>query len=69
MNVFSTSVVNVTFEQMVYFIRESNPGFVNVCVILIGAAEREVQVTVDAMEITARSKCMIHVYIPLQLCT
>ena len=50
------SVVSVSFEEAIYHVLESNPSSMIVCVVISGFAERDVEVNVTAMEITAQSK-------------
>ena len=45
--------MKIGFEETMYFVLESSPSSVNVCVILNGTAEREVNVHVTAMDISA----------------
>ena len=49
-------MVKIGFEEIAYFVLESNPSSVNVCVILNGTTEREVNVHVTAMDISATSQ-------------
>ena len=48
----SFSVVIVGFENPIYFVLESDPSSVNVCVILNGTTEREVAVNVTVVGIS-----------------
>ena len=48
-------VVMVGFEETAYFVLESHPSSVNVCVVLNGTTEREVDVNVTAMDMSATS--------------
>ena len=43
----------VGFEETAYFVLESNPSSVNVCVVLNGTTEREVNIGVIAIDISA----------------
>ena len=49
-------MVKIGFEETIYFVLESNPSSVNVCVILNGTTEREVNVHVIAVDISATSQ-------------
>ena len=51
-----TPVVVVGFEARTYFVLESNPSSVNVCVVLNGTTEREVEVNVAAIDMSAASQ-------------
>ena len=46
----------IGFEEAAYFVLESNPSSVNVCVALNGTTEREVKVTITAVDISATSQ-------------
>ena len=48
----------VGFEETAYFVLESNPSSVNVCVVLNGTTEREVLINVTAMEMSAKSQLL-----------
>ena len=50
------TVVTVGFEETTYFVLESNPSSVIVCVVLNGTTEREVEVSITAMDVSATSQ-------------
>ena len=54
-------MVVVGFEETTYFVLESDPSSVNVCVILNRTTERVVQVIVTGMDISATSQ-FIHFF-------
>ena len=51
--------MTVGFEDTAYFVLESNPSSVNICVILNGTTEREVEVNVTAMDLSATSQFIL----------
>ena len=51
-------MVTIGFEETAYFVLESNPSSVNVCVVLNGTIDREVEVTVVAVDMSATSQFM-----------
>ena len=59
--------MSVSFEEANYYVLESNPSSVIVCVVISGTAERDVEVNVTAMEITAQSKPNISLLLSLSL--
>ena len=56
-------VVMVGFEETAYFVLESQPSSVNVCVVLNGSTEREVDVNITAMDMSATSSCYMKYYV------
>ena len=63
---YFVSVVSVSFEEANYFVLESSPSSFDVCVVISAIIERNVEVTVTAVELTAQSEhdnsCMFVVY-------
>ena len=49
-------MVSISFQELAYFIPESNPGSVSVCVNLTFEVERNVTFTVSAVEESALSE-------------
>ena len=49
----------VGFEETAYFVLESDPNSVDVCVALNGTTERVVAVTVTAMDLSATSQLIV----------
>ena len=47
----------VGFEETAYFVLESQPSSVNVCVVLNGTTERAVGINVTAVDMSAKSQC------------
>ena len=53
---YFVSVVSVSFEEANYFVLESSPSSFDVCVVISAIIERNVEVTVTAVELTAQSE-------------
>ena len=52
-------MVIVGFEETAYFVLESQPSSVDVCVVLNGMTERTVGVNVTAMDMSAESEFVL----------
>ena len=48
--------MSVSFEEANYFVLESSPSSFDVCIVISGIIERNVEVTVTAVELTAQSE-------------
>ena len=48
--------MSVSFEEANYFVLESSPSSFDVCIVISGIIERDVEVTVTAVESTAQSE-------------
>ena len=52
-------MVKIGFEETAYSVIESNPSSVNVCVVLNGTTEREVEATVITEDLSATGQLII----------
>ena len=51
--------MSVSFEEANYYVLESSPSSVNICVALTGSTERDLEVNVTAIEVTAQREIIL----------